>query len=116
MQVASPEFLPVEIGTRLLLSLGVGLLVDFEREWAHKDLGVRTFAITSLFGMLAALIGATFAVTALAGVIVLLALVNFGNFTRQRQMETTTATALLVTFALGVLIGQGHVFTPRRRL
>jgi hypothetical protein len=34
--------------------------------FSREDLGVRTFAITSLYGMLAALIGATFAITALA--------------------------------------------------
>jgi hypothetical protein len=43
-----------------LLSLGIGLLVGFEWEWSHKDLSVRTFAITSLFGMLAALIAPAF--------------------------------------------------------
>jgi uncharacterized membrane protein YhiD involved in acid resistance len=112
MQLPTTAFPPLEIATKLLISLGVGLLVGFEREWAHKDLGVRTFAITSLLGMLAALIGSTFVIGALVGVIVLLALVNLGNVVHQRPLETTTAAALLVTLALGILIGQGHVFTP----
>jgi uncharacterized membrane protein YhiD involved in acid resistance len=55
-----PAFPPIETATKPLLSLGIGLLVFFEREWSHKDLGVRTFAITSLFGMLAALIAPAF--------------------------------------------------------
>ena len=105
-------FPPDAIGVRILISLGVGLLVGFEREWSHKDLGVRTFAITSLLGMLAALIGDAFAIASLSGVIALIALVNFGNIRQGRPLETTTAAALMVTFALGVLIGQGHVFTP----
>ena len=112
MQLSISTFPPLEIATKLLISLGVGLLVGFEREWSHKDLGVRTFTITSLLGMLAALIGPAFIVGALAGVIALLALVNLGNVIHQRQLETTTAAALLVTYALGILIGQGHVFTP----
>jgi uncharacterized membrane protein (DUF4010 family) len=62
--------------------------------------------------MLSALIGTPFAVYALIGVIVLVALVNVGNVVQKRPLETTTAAALLVTFALGILVGQGHVFTP----
>ncbi len=105
-------FPPLEIAIKLLISLGIGLLVGFEREWAHKDLGVRSFAITSLLGMLSALIGPTFSISAAVGIIALLVLVNVANVIQQRTLETTTAAALLVTFALGVLVGQGHVFTP----
>jgi uncharacterized membrane protein (DUF4010 family) len=108
----SAAFPPLETAVKLLISLGIGLLVGFEREWAHKDLGVRSFAITSLLGMLSALIGPTFSLGALMGVIALLAVVNIGNIIQQRPLETTTSAALLVTFALGILVGQGHVFTP----
>lgn len=94
------------------MSLGIGLLVGFEREWSHKDLGVRTFTIISLFGMFAALIGPAFIVAALAGVIALIVVVNLAASKTQSKLETTTSGAFLVTFALGVLIGQGHVFTP----
>ncbi|HWB85492.1 MAG TPA: DUF4010 domain-containing protein [Bryobacteraceae bacterium] len=106
------RFLPLDIGAKLLVALGIGLLVGFEREWSHKDLGVRTFAITSLLGMLAALIGPAFEVGALVGVIALFAIVNLDNLLSKRQLEMTTAAALLATFALGVLVGEGHVFTP----
>ena len=112
MQQTASAFPAIEIATKLLLSLGIGLLVGFEREWSHKDLGVRTFTIISLFGMLAALIAATFIFIGLAGVIALLVVVNIGALRTQRPLEATTSGALLVTFALGVLIGQGHVFTP----
>ena len=47
------RFPPTEIAIKIALSLGLGLLVGLEREWAHKDLGVRTFTITALLGMLA---------------------------------------------------------------
>ena len=112
MQPSMPGFTPIEIATKLLLSLGIGLLVGFEREWSHKDLGVRTFTITSLLGMLAALISPPFVIVGLAGVITLAVVVNVANLVGQRPLETTTFVALLVTFALGVLVGQGHVFTP----
>jgi uncharacterized membrane protein (DUF4010 family) len=112
MTLPVQAFPPTEIATKLLLSLGIGLLVGFEREWSHKDLGVRTFAITGLFGMLSALISPFFILVALAGVIALLVTVNAVSLRAQRPPETTTAGALLVTFSLGVLIGQGHIFTP----
>ncbi|HXJ44216.1 MAG TPA: MgtC/SapB family protein [Bryobacteraceae bacterium] len=37
------RFVPFEIVAKLLVSLGIGLLVGFEQEWSHNDLGVRTF-------------------------------------------------------------------------
>lgn len=79
VQQAIPNFPPIEVATKLLLSIGIGLLVGFEREWSHKDLGVRTFTIISLFGMLAALISPVFIVAGLAGVIALLVVVNLGS-------------------------------------
>jgi uncharacterized membrane protein (DUF4010 family) len=105
-------FPPDEIAVKLLLSMGIGLLVGFEREWSHKDLGVRSFAITSLFGMLTALIAPAFILVGLAGVIALVVVVNIASLRMQRPVETTTGGALFVTFALGVLVGQGHIFTP----
>jgi uncharacterized membrane protein YhiD involved in acid resistance len=71
----------------LLLSLGIGLLVGFEREWSHKDLGARTFAIISLFGMFAALIGPAFIVAALAGVVALIVVVNIAALKTDSQPE-----------------------------
>jgi uncharacterized membrane protein (DUF4010 family) len=112
MQETSSAFPPIEIASKLLLSLGIGLLVDLEREWSHKDLGVRTFAIMSLFGMLAALISPQFILVGLIGVVALLVVVNVGALSNKSPLETTTSGALLVTFGLGVLVGQGHIFTP----
>ncbi len=103
--------LPVEAATKIAVSVAVGLLVGLEREWAHKELGVRTFALASLLGMLAWLISPATALTALAGAVVLVAFVNLHSFTVHRSLEITTSVALLVTVVLGVLIGQAHYFT-----
>jgi uncharacterized membrane protein (DUF4010 family) len=86
--------------------------VGFEREWSHKDLGVRTFAIVSLLGMLCMLGSLVFAWIGMAGVIVVVGMMNAGNLLQRRELETTTSAALLVVFILGVLVGQGHIFTP----
>lgn len=103
-------FPPVEVATKIALSASIGLLVGLEREWAHKDLGVRTFALTSLLGMLAWLISPGAALVALVGALVLVTLVNARGFAVNRVLEITTSVALLVTVVLGVLIGQGHYF------
>ena len=108
----TPPFPPFEIAVRLLLSIGAGLLIGLEREWSHKEFGGRTFALTAFFGATAELISNGFALAGLAGVITLIAAASIGNARSQKQLEATTSCALLVTYALGVLIGQGHLFTP----
>ncbi len=104
-------FPPSEVAIKIAIALGVGLLVGFERAWAHKETGVRTFAITALLGTLTALVSAQFAVS-LAGAFVLVAYINGRSLLVERSLEMTTSVALIVTFVLGVLIGQGHLFTP----
>ena len=94
-----------EIATKIAIALGVGLLVGFERAWAHKETGVRTFSITALLGMLTALVSGQFAVVCLAGMFVLVAYVNGRSLLVDRSLEMTTSVALIVTFVLGVLIG-----------
>ena len=46
----SGSFPYTEVATKIAVALGVGLLVGLEREWAHKEVGARTFAITALLG------------------------------------------------------------------
>lgn len=106
------RFISSDIATKLTVGLGIGLIVGFEREWSNKDLGVRTFAIVSLLGMLCMLGSVVFAWIGMAGVVVVVGMMNAGNLLHHRELETTTSAALLVVFILGVLVGQGHIFTP----
>jgi uncharacterized membrane protein (DUF4010 family) len=105
-------FPPSVIAMKVSIALGIGLLVGFERAWAHKEVGVRTFSITALLGMLAALVSTQFAIVGLAGVFVLVACINARSLLAERSVEMTTSVALVVTFICGVLVGQGHLFTP----
>jgi uncharacterized membrane protein (DUF4010 family) len=105
-------FPPTEVATKLAISLGIGTLVGLEREWAHKDVGVRTFAITSLAGMLAALMGREFSVAVVIGVFVLVIFVNLRVMLVNRSLEITTSAALIAVALLGILVGEGHMFTP----
>lgn len=54
---ANQAFPAVEIAVKAAIALAIGLLVGFEREWSNKDIGVRTFAMTALLGLLGSLLG-----------------------------------------------------------
>jgi len=105
-------FPPAEIALKIAIALGVGLLVGFERAWAHKDVGVRTFSLTALLGMLATLVSTQFAIIVLVGIFILIAYINGHSLLTDKSLEMTTSVALIVTFVLGVLVGEGHLFTP----
>ncbi len=105
-------FPPVDISIKLAISVGIGMLVGLEREWAQKDLGARTFAIVAMGGTLSFLGGASLAFITFAGVLIVVVLTGVRNLREGRAVETTTSAALTVTFVLGVLVGQGHHYTP----
>jgi uncharacterized membrane protein (DUF4010 family) len=94
------------------VAIGIGMLAGMEREWSNKDVGVRTFAIVSLLGMLASLIGQSVAIAALIGVFLLVAAMNTRSILSDRSLEITTSAALILNYLLGVLVGLGHIFTP----
>jgi uncharacterized membrane protein (DUF4010 family) len=106
------SFPPLDVAAKIGVSLGIGLLAGLEREWAHKDLGVRTFGISALLGMVSSLASPAVALISMVGVLVVIAYVNWRTMLAERSLEATTSIALLVTFVLGVLVGQGHLFTP----
>jgi len=108
----SARFPPNAVAFKIAIALAVGMLVGFERESASKDVGIRTFGLTALLGALCVLISPAFSVVAMAGVIVLIALLNVRGLVANHSLEITTSAALLVTYALGVLVGLGHSFTP----
>jgi hypothetical protein len=105
-------FPPFEVATKIAIALGIGLLVGLERQWSQKDVGVRTFSITALLGCLSVLVSPQLAAICLGGVLLLVAFMNGRSLLVDRSLEMTTSVALIVTFILGVLAGQGHLFTP----
>jgi len=106
------RFLPSEVAAKMAVSLGIGLLVGIEREWSNKDLGARTFALTSLLGTLAILFGPSMVIVSFVGVLLIIGFANARSLLLDRSLEATTSAALLVIFVLGTLAGQGHLFTP----
>jgi uncharacterized membrane protein (DUF4010 family) len=101
-----------DAATMISICLGVGILVGLERAWAHKEVGVRTFAITALLGLLGSLLGTPFALTVIIGILLIVAYINVGSLWVNRSLEITTSVALMVVVLLGVLIGRGYVFVP----
>jgi uncharacterized membrane protein (DUF4010 family) len=74
--------------------------------------GVRTFAIVALIGMLSAGTGMGVLVASLAGVFLLVAAMNVRSILTDRSLEITTSAALIANYLLGALVGLGHIFTP----
>lgn len=108
----NPPFPATEIAVKAALALALGLLVGFEREWSNKDIGVRTFAMTALLGMLGALLGSALLMLAGVAVLILIIFANLRGLQTARKLETTTSVALAIIFLLGVFVGEGHLFTP----
>jgi uncharacterized membrane protein (DUF4010 family) len=106
------RFPPSEVAPKIAVSLGIGLLVGIEREWSNKDLGTRTFALTSLLGAIAVLLDPLMAAVSFTGVPLIVAFANARSLMVDRSLESTTSAALLVVLVLGALAGQGHLFTP----
>lgn len=109
---ATQAFPAVEIAVKTAVALALGLLVGFEREWSNKDIGVRTFAMTALLGMLATLLGSPLLLFSGAAILIVIVFTNLRSLQTARKLEATTSTALTIVFLLGVLVGEGHLFTP----
>ncbi len=92
---------------RIVVSLAIGMMIGMEREWAHKEVGVRTFAFVALAFTLAWTISAVASYILLAALIPLITLMNWRSFARDGSLEMTTSVALLATALLGILVGQG---------
>jgi uncharacterized membrane protein (DUF4010 family) len=107
-----PSFPHVPVVFRLGLALGMGLFVGLEREWRHKEAGLRTFGFAAMLGALGGLLGQAYALLSLGLLGVLLVLMNWHVIRRGEKVELTTSAALLVTGFVGVLCGTGHTFTP----
>lgn len=98
----------------LLLALGLGFLVGFQREWAEKKVaGVRTYPLITALGVLSVVIAEAFGgwvvAAALLGVAAFLVV---GDLAQLRKGEAdpgiTTEVSALVMFGVGCAIGLGH--------
>jgi len=98
------------LAAKVAASASIGLLIGLEREWAHKEAGVRSFAITALLGTLAWLFSPVLAYVQLGIVLAIIILVNLYSLQKEQTLEVTTSLALAVTNILGILVGMGTFF------
>lgn len=108
----SSPFPHTEISLQIILALGVGLLVGLEREFASKDVGVRTFSLISLFGLVSQLVSSSFVLGGFVGILCITVYINVRAMWVNRSLEVTTSVAMLIVYGLGVLVAEGHIFTP----
>jgi uncharacterized membrane protein (DUF4010 family) len=100
-----------DVANKIAMSLAIGLLVGFEREWAGKEVGVRTFAIIALLGTLSMVLDPSLMMASSAGVFLIVALLNTQTLITDRSLELTTSAAMMMMLMLGALVGKGHYFT-----
>jgi uncharacterized membrane protein (DUF4010 family) len=92
----------------LFVSIGIGLLIGLERERrkgkgpTREAAGLRTFALVSLVGCLAAETGGALVLAVLGGAIAVAAVVAYAT-RRNEDPGLTTQVALMTTFLLGAL-------------
>ncbi|HEY6408790.1 MAG TPA: DUF4010 domain-containing protein, partial [Ktedonobacteraceae bacterium] len=98
------------LAAKVAASASIGLVIGLEREWAHKEAGVRSFAIAALLGTLAWLVSPVLAYVQLGIVLAIIILVNLYSLQKEQTLEITTSLALAVTNVLGILVGTGSFF------
>ena len=101
---------PILLAIKVASSAGIGLLIGLEREWAHKEAGVRSFAIAALLGTLAWLVLPSLALAQIAIVLLIILLVNVYALWKVQSLQVTTSLALAATNVLGILVGAGNFF------
>lgn len=103
---------------RLAVTIGIGLVVGLEREYAsirdkqHHLAGVRSFTLVTLLGFLSALLAGKFGMWMLymsfAGLLVVVA-VSYYVSSEKGELGTTTEFSLIACFMLGILTLLGYL-------
>ena len=103
---------------QLFVALGLGLLVGMQRERVDPAIaGIRTFALITVFGALAALLGRSFGGWIVAvGLLVAAALVMSGNLVRVSRGDgdpgQTTEFTAVIMYCVGALVVMAPLAVP----
>src|SRR5262245_6515808 len=107
-----------DLAFRLAAALGIGLLLGLERERAQEDSdltfgGVRTFALITLFGAIAAFVqqelGRDWLAMIVFGAVGALIVVSYAVTAAKGEIGMTTEVTALLAFVLGALCGWNEV-------
>ena len=110
---------PHSLLVRLLITLGIGLLIGLEREYAKRIVdkeeqfaGVRTYPLIALLGFLSALLGdqygPAFLVAGFAGFFAMV-VATYLMMARSASFGITTELAGIITFLLGALVFEDRI-------
>lgn len=95
---------------RIGISTALGMFIGLEREWAHKEAGIRTFALFCLAGMVSTAFYPPYLTIACAVfAIAFAATMSANGIVQRKDPNLTTSAALFVAFLVGVLVGVGQV-------
>lgn len=111
----------IEIIYSLLVSLAIGAIIGFEREWKTQshverlyDAGLRTFAVVSFLGGLAAILSDVISPLILPSLALGLSLIIFISYRlsakKSKDFGFTTEVTLLLVFAIGAFAAAGYKF------
>ena len=108
----------VEILTRFLVALGLGVLVGLEREYTQAKRkvpgygGIRTFPLIALLGALAGFLSESYsgwlAISTFAGVALLIIVSHYFTALKTGRIGITSEIAGLITFFIGILSARGE--------
>lgn len=98
------------LAAKVAAATSIGLVIGLEREWAHKEAGVRSFAIAALLGAMSWLVSPILAYVQLSIVLAIILIINFYSLQKEQTLEVTTSLALAATNILGILVGMGSFF------
>lgn len=114
----------LEMLIRIIIAVGLGALIGYEREITHKPAGFRThifvclgaclFTIASLYLIEDSTIGSFDPTRIAAGIVTGISFIGAGSIiaTKGDVRGLTTASSLWVIAAIGLMIGFGIYFIP----
>ena len=113
-----------ELIFRILLSVGLGAIIGFERELTHKPAGLRThifvcmgsclFTISSFYLLPENTLGSFDATRIASGIVAGISFIGAGSIIASRGdvRGLTTAASLWVIAGIGLMIGLGNYLLP----
>ncbi|MFO7813831.1 MAG: MgtC/SapB family protein [Pelovirga sp.] len=110
---------PYDMAITLLVALAIGLLIGIERGWSDREegegariAGLRTFSLIGLLGVVAALIsqqaGVWFLCSVFIAVSALIIAAHMSSVRANKDIGTTTAFTMMLTFALAAWSAYGQ--------
>ncbi|MDI6902241.1 MAG: MgtC/SapB family protein [Methanocellales archaeon] len=94
-----------EYALKIGLGLALGMFIGLEREWAHKEAGIRTFALVSVCGTIFSFVSPQLVLIGAFFVIIASGLLSIQGLLHEDTIHLTTVTSLMLTYGVGVLVG-----------